>query len=345
MKRLIATKFVLIASLLFSANVSVAAEKRLLVSTSPLSALLIKAKNSVPANVISLNHATISAEITGRALTLKVEAGDYVKKGNKLASLDCRSYSLAKKQAEAALKVAHTQLNYSNKQFQRNNNLVKRGIISRESFEKAEASKLTSLADIALKKASIETSNLAISRCHIYAPFSGQITKRLVQKGQLVTPGTPLFQLMQSNKLEIKADLSPENIAKLGDSPKLMFKTDNQTIAVKVRKIIGIVDETTRTQEVRLSLSSKVKVPAGLAGRVEWNSGEKLLPAEYIVRRNRQLGVMLANNIIEGIGSAKFHALRNAKEGQAAIINLPSNTPVIIKNRYQVIDGQAIKVK
>ena len=315
------------------------------VSVKPLADLLINAENSAPANIISLNHSTISAEITGRALMIEGETGDNIKKGKRLVTLDCRSYLLAKKQAKAGLQVAKTQLNYSNKQYKRNQNLLAKGIIPREIFEKAEAGKLTALADIQLKKASIETTSLAIDRCQISAPFSGQITKRLVQQGQLVTAGTPLFQIMQSNKLEIKTNLSPLQVALLDDSPVLEFVVGDKHFKTVVRSIIQSIDETTRTQEVRLSLPKGTRVSAGQSGRILWSSKEQLLPAEYILRRNNQLGVMIAEEIVEGLGKAKFYPLADAKEGQAAKISLPENSAIITINRYRVADGQQIKVQ
>ncbi|MEE9444730.1 MAG: efflux RND transporter periplasmic adaptor subunit [Cocleimonas sp.] len=330
---------------LISFSNSLAESGLLSVSVKPLADLLINAENNAPANIISLNHSTISAEITGRALMIEGETGDNIKKGKRLVTLDCRSYLLAKKQAEAGLQVAKTQLNYSNKQYKRNQNLLAKGIIPREIFEKAEAGKLTALADIQLKKASIETTSLAIDRCQIRAPFSGQITKRLVQQGQLVTAGTPLYQIIQSNKLEIKTNLSPAQVSMLGDSPVLEFVVGDKHFKTAVRSIIQTIDEMTRTQEVRLSLPKGAKVSAGQSGRITWSSKEQLLPAEYVLRRGNQLGVMIAENIVEGLGQAKFYPLSDAKEGQATKITLPETSAVITINRYRVADGQQIKVQ
>ncbi len=316
------------------------------VTTKPLSTLLTSAESSAPANVISLNHSTISAEITGRAMMIEGETGDQVKKGKRLVTLDCRSYLLAKKQAEAGLHIAKTQLNYSSKQYKRNQNLLAKRIIPRETFEKAEAGKLSAIADIGLKKVAIETSKLAISRCNISAPFSGQITKRLVQQGQLVTAGTPLFQIMQKNKLEIKTQLSAAQVRMLDDSPVLQLVMGDKRYKTVVRSIIQTVDEATRTQEVRLALPKGIKnrIAAGMSGRIVWSSQDKLIPAEYILRRNNQLGVMLAEDIVEGVAKAKFYPLPNANEGQAAEADLPVSSVIIVKNRYQVKDGQQIKI-
>jgi len=332
---------------LFASSVYAKTEngKTLTVGITPLARLLSTAKHSAPANIISLNHSIISAEITGRALKILVETGNYVKQGQKLVELDCRSYILAKKQAKAGLRLTITQLNYAKKQFVRNQRLLKQGTIPRELYDKAEAAQLTELADIELKKTTIEATDLTIQRCQIKAPFSGQITKRMVQKGQLVTPGTPLLQLMQNNHREIKATLSPEELINLKEAKKISFSVGKKHYKSSIRSIIQNVDELTRTLEVRLRLPKGAKLAAGLSGRIQWNGNNRQLPAEFVIRRNNQLGVMIAEDIVEGIGKARYVPLPNAKEGQPVSITLPSSSAIITNNRYRVKDAELIKVQ
>ena len=330
--------FVSVSSLL-------AANELLKVGISPLSTVTISTRNSVPANIISLNHSAISAEVSGRALDISVEAGDFVKTGQKLVALDCRSYELSKKHADAALKVTKAQLNLAKKELLRNQRLIKNGTIPHELFDKTKANQQTTLADIEIKKVAIETSRLAISRCIIKAPFAGQITERMVQNGQLVMTGTPLFQLMQNDKLEVKANLSPTDVAKLEGKPKISFIFDDKRFKTTVRSIIQTIDPSTRTQEVRFSFLNEVKLASGLSGRIEWNNLGKKIPSEFIQRRNANLGVMIAEDIVEGTGKAKFITLNNAIEGQPANINLPDGTAIISKNQFSVTDGQTIRIQ
>ena len=331
--------------LFLSISPAIADSQLLSVSVKPLSSVLIESKQSAPASVISLNTATISAEITGRAFKIYAETGDFVKAKQKLVVLDCRSYALAKKQAEASLKVSIAQLNLAKKQLTRNQQLLSNGTIPRELFENTQAAQQTSLADIEFKKAQIETAKLAIDRCTIRAPFSAQISNRMVQQGQLLMPSTPLFQLMQSNKLEVKTDISSSDIANLKTVPYIEFVTDSGRYKASVRSVIQRVDETTRTQEVRLSLPENTIIPAGLAGRMEWTNNNRKIPPEYIMRNNTNLGVMIAENTEEGTAKATFKVLTNAIEGQPVKSNLPQDTLIIDKNRYRVTDGEFISIQ
>ena len=321
------------------------ADESQLVSITPLSSLQVSTINSAPANIISLNSSTISAEITGLAMNIYAEVGEVVAKGQKLVSLDCRSYLLAKKQADAALKVARAQLNLAKKELTRNQRLIKNGTIPRELFDRTEANQQTALADIEVKKAAIETSKLAINRCTITAPFTGQVTQRMIQNGQLVVTGTPLFQLMESGKMEITSYLSPSDIEKFTESTEIEFVARDNRYKAKLRSVIQSIDQTTRTQEVRLSLLTNKITAAGLSGRIEWSDKGKKITAEYVQRRNEHLGVMIAEDIVEGIGKARFITLKDAIEGQPAELDLPANTAIINKNQFRVVDGQSIQIQ
>lgn len=336
------------SSLMLSANENEAAAEAtdaIRVTTQALSELTFATEYSAPASVVSLNDSSISAEIQGRAMNIEAEVGNIVKRGQLLVSLDCRTYVNTKKQAEAALKLSKTQLNFSQKQYNRNQRLLKRGVVSRETFDLSESNLLTSRADISIKEVAVESADLAISKCKIYAPFSGQVTNKMVQQGQLVNPGSPLLQLLQTDKLEIEADLSPDELIKAKESRRLLFVTDTGEFTVTIRTVLQQLNSASNTQKVRLTGESmdsensedSVLSIAGLNGRLMWKDGTRKLPPEYLVRRKEQLGVMIAE-----ANTAQFRALSGAREGQPVKVNLPRSTQIIIVNRYSVEEGQAV---
>ncbi|MEZ5537168.1 MAG: HlyD family efflux transporter periplasmic adaptor subunit [Thiolinea sp.] len=59
--------------------------------------------NSVPAAIISLQDAWVSAEIAANIESIQADVGDRVKKGEPIARLDCREFSIRREQAEADL--------------------------------------------------------------------------------------------------------------------------------------------------------------------------------------------------------------------------------------------------
>lgn len=308
------------------------------VTSKPLSELEFITEYSAPAKVVSLNDSSISAEIQGRALKINAEVGDHLQEGQLIVELDCRSYTNSKKQAVAALKLSKTQRDFARKQYTRNQRLLQRGVLPRESYDKSQSDLSTSLADIDLKQTSIASAELSISKCKVYAPFSGQVTAKHVQQGQLITPGTPLVQLLQTDKLEVEAALSPDELRTARNSPKLLFSNADHSKKVTVRSVIQQLNATSNTLRVRLNISPDSRIIAGLNGRLKWQDGSRKIPSEYLVSRNEQLGLMLVSD-----QTAKFHPIPSAREGQPAKVTLPGNTQVIIVNRYSARDGEAVK--
>lgn len=309
------------------------------VTTQPLSELEFITEYSAPATIVSLNDSSISAEVQGRALQINAEVGDQINKGSLIVELDCRNYTNNRKQALAALELSKTQRNLAQKQYNRNKRLLQRGVIPRETFDKSESDLSTSLADIELKQTSIDSAALSISKCKIYAPFTGQVTAKHVQQGQLISPGSPLIQLLQTDKLEVEADLSPDELTSAKKSPELLFSSGSSSQIVEIRQVIQQLDSASNTLRVRLSLPSNAAMIAGLNGRLKWQDGSRKIPSEYLVSRDEKLGIMLVSD-----GKATFHSLPDAREGQPAKVGLLSSTQVIIVNRFSAKEGEAVKV-
>ncbi|PID47138.1 MAG: hypothetical protein CSB47_00985 [Proteobacteria bacterium] len=310
------------------------------VTTQTLSELEVESEYSAPATIVSLNNSSISAEIQGRAIKIRAEVGDQIQKGKLLVELDCRSYVNQRKQALAALKLSKTQRDFARKQYARHQRLLRRGALARESYDKAQSDLSISAADIELKQTNVEAADLAISKCKIYAPFSGQVTAKYVQQGQLITPGTPLVQLLQTGKLEVEAELSSNELIKIRNSPNIRFTTATTSQPVTIRSVIRQLNASSNTLRVRLNIPVNDSVIAGLNGRLKWRDDRHKIPPEFLVQRDHKLGVML-----EIDGKARFHPLPTAREGQPAEINLPTSSRIIIVNRYSVQDGQAVTTK
>lgn len=205
-------------------------------------------------------------------------------------------------------------------------------------FQAAEADYLTTVTELESAKAQQEAAQLTVERCLIRAPFAGQITERFLQQGQLASPGSPAFQILQIGALELSANLSVDDVRDLGQAKAVHFIADGKRIPVSPRAVLAQVTGDTRTQEVRFSLNeSDHALPVGQNGRVVWQGQLPAVPASWVLRREGQLGVMLAEQ-----NRAKFHPLPNAREGQPALIDLSPAIQLIDVNRIRVRDGQAI---
>ena len=179
-----------------------------LVSVKYLKDIVLSSKYSTPATVVSLNHPTLSAEITARVKKIHVDIGDQVQYGDILISLDCRDYRYRLQQTKADSKAKQIQIDLLKKNYQRDKRLAGQSNISQSRFDSAISAYQAAQAELESLQARQSLAQLQVARCQITAPFTGEITQRQVQIGQFVTNNTPLFNLLQSDNLQISAKLT-----------------------------------------------------------------------------------------------------------------------------------------
>jgi len=309
-----------------------------LVVVQPLSELLLRTIHSAPAQVVNDEHATISARISSVVESVNVAVGDQVTAGQVLVGLDCSDYTLARQQADSALKNIQAQIKLARQQLSRAEKLLQQknaSIVLRDQ-RRAELDSLVAQQQGAL--ASVNESQLAIERCTIKAPFAGVVTERMVSTGNQVNAGVPLFKLLALAAQEVKAELTSEQVAGLQKAQEIYFRLDHNRYPIALRTILPFLDNRARTQQVRLRFVEQTAL-SGSSGRVEWLDSRGRVPARFMVFREGKLGIMRVQQ-----GKADFVLLPNAIEGQAAEVPLAADSLIITQGQHAVEQGEAVQI-
>ncbi|HMH45440.1 MAG TPA: efflux RND transporter periplasmic adaptor subunit [Pyrinomonadaceae bacterium] len=160
---------------------------------------------------------SIQPQVSGRITKINFTDGANVKKGDLLFTIDTRPFEAnlrqaeanvsrdlaLKKQAEANLAKDVAQAKWGEVQVKRYGELVKGGVVPREQYEqlRATADSLNATVDadraavhsadeaIKVDSAAVDTSKLELSYCYIRAPIDGRAGQRLVDIGNVVSPG------------------------------------------------------------------------------------------------------------------------------------------------------------
>ncbi len=208
-------------------------------------------------------------------------------------------------------------------------------------MEGSRADLLTVKTELGNALAQQEAAEVVVGRCQITAPFTGQVTQRQVQLGQLSSPGAPAFQLLQHRGLEVTARLSADEIRDQEQGEKVRFVAggDGQELIVKRRAVVAQVASDSGTQEVRYTIQHEHQLPVGKTGRLRWQGKLPAISPDWLLRREDGLGLMLAVD-----GKAEFYRLEHAREGQPALVDLPADTLLIDANRFRVRNGQKIRI-
>ncbi|MFC6670451.1 efflux RND transporter periplasmic adaptor subunit [Marinobacterium aestuariivivens] len=307
------------------------------VRVASLESLVIRVEYHAPARVVAEDHSLLSAQIGAQVLSIPVRVGDAVRQGQLLVRLDCRDYELALQQAESSLQSLLARIRLARQQLNRAETLAKQRNVSEELLDQRRSELDRFVADETSARLQIDSARLAVKRCLVKAPFDGVVSERLATEGSLASAGTPLLRLLRDTGLEVEAELPLDRTETLVQAGSVLFENGGHRYPLKLRTILPLVDSRTRTRRVRLEFTDEPAL-AGASGRLVWQPREPRVPASLLVRRDSQLGLMLFDT-----GRARFAPLPRALEGQAAAVDLPPGTLVIIEGQHAVTDGDAVE--
>lgn len=292
--------------------------------------------DSVPAEVISLNQALISAELNARVVAVEAQVGDRVARDDVLARLDCRDYEIQQDQAQAALQRLEAQMGLAESQLRRAEQLARERNISEDELDRARSELAVRRAQRAEQAASLASAKRNLVKCSIRAPFDGVISKRHAQRGALAAPGEPMFEVVDIDAVEVSARLRPEDVNSLLQSKEAYFQTEERRFPVTVRAVVPAADPRSRDQEVRLRFDQSRAIP-GLSGRLSWRLKDLHLPAKLLVQRDGRLGVFVVND-----SAAHFIPLPGAKEGRDSPARLASDARIVVQGQVGLVDGLGV---
>jgi multidrug efflux system membrane fusion protein len=136
--------------------------------------------------VEAISTVQIRAQVTGQLSAIHFTEGQEVQGGEPLFSLDSRPFQAALKQAEAVLARDTATLQNAQSQLARNENLVERGLVTRDQYETQRATVGALTATVAADRAAIETARLNLQYTEIGAPISGRTGALGAHVGDLV---------------------------------------------------------------------------------------------------------------------------------------------------------------
>jgi RND family efflux transporter MFP subunit len=132
------------------------------------------------------NTTDIRARVSGYIVEADFKEGDEVEKGKVLFIIDPRTYEADRNQAEANLKLAEADSRLQQKIAARSQSLERTQSVAREEYETAIATAEKAKATVGSTKAALDRAKLYVGYTKVIAPWSGRISRRMVDPGNLV---------------------------------------------------------------------------------------------------------------------------------------------------------------
>jgi len=245
--------------------------QEVLVETATVSKMEFHDQINLIGRTEALVESRIVAEVTGKVAAINAAEGTKVSKGDPLITIDSNKiyYSFISTQADAQQAKVNAKL--ASDLYEKATKLREKELISESrmdstyAYYKIQLSRHEQLdADMNLKKIDLEN-------CTIRAPYDGFTGRKLIDVGEWVQPGEPVFEMVDLSKIRITVDLPEKHFGNLNIGSKVEVFLSNSRDSFVKGKVVGIspnASEETHTFPVIIEVSnSNGKLAGGMLVR------------------------------------------------------------------------------
>ncbi|MEX0637260.1 MAG: efflux RND transporter periplasmic adaptor subunit, partial [Burkholderiales bacterium] len=226
--------------------------------------------------------------------------------------------------SEAQVREAQAALANARANYERSRQLLAQKFISQAALDQAEAAYKAAQARVSALIAGAGAAATERSFATIVAPYSGVVSARHVELGEMATPGRPLMTGFDPSTLRVVATVPQAQVAAIRALGKAKIEVPSlgRWVEVKSMTIVPAADPRTHTTRIRLDLPADVRgVVPGIYARAHFvvGSAPKLLvPRAAVVRRSEVTAVY----VVDGEGRARLRQVRLGEAGDETSVEV-----------------------
>jgi len=278
----------------------------------------VAAHLTVVGNLIGLQTVDVAPRTNGRLLTVSVQMGDPVRRGQIIGKIEDREIVEQVSQAEASQQVSkatirqrEADLNVAKLNFERSKNLFERQLLAKQALDDAESRYLAADAQIDLSKAQLAQAEARLQELRINlqntvvtSPVDGFVGKRNVDPGAMVSQNTPIASVVDISKLKMVVNVVEKDIrlVTVGDSGDVDVDAyPGEKFHGRIARVAPVLDPATRTATMEIEIANNDKrLKPGMYARVsltvEERKGTLVAPKTAVIDFENKRGVWMAND-------------------------------------------------
>ncbi|HUH25713.1 MAG TPA: efflux RND transporter periplasmic adaptor subunit [Flavobacterium sp.] len=307
---------------------------------------------SVSGKIQATNNADLSTRIMGYVNKVHVNIGDKVNKGQLLVSINNTDLQAKQAQVNAGITEATIAFNNAQKDYLRYLNLFENASASQKEMDDMTA-------NFEMAKARLESANQLkneinsqFAYSNITAPFSGTITGKNIETGDMANPGVPLISIEAPGAFEVIAMVPEIEISKIKKDAEvtILVKSINQTLKGKVAEVSLSAKHTGGQYLVKIALhKTETPILSGMFASVQFPIEQQtdnnlvLVPTQAIITNGQLSGIYT----ISQNNTAILRWLRLGKTygDQVEVLSgLSANESYIISSEGKLFNGAKISV-
>jgi membrane fusion protein (multidrug efflux system) len=233
-------------------------------------------------------EATVRAELSGPMTQVLVQEGQPVQKGALLGRIEARQLQDAERSAESAVRSAANQVEVTRREAERTEELVKAGALAARDLDLARSNVTAAEAQLADARSRLAAARTQLADTVLRAPIAGVVSDRAVNTGDVVSPGTALFTIMDPSSMRLEASVPSRalNDLRVGATVRFTIRGYDRPFEGRIERVNPQADRVTRQVPIYVSIPNvEGRLVAGLfaEGRVVTEAAEGLVaPASAV---------------------------------------------------------------
>ena len=351
-------KIIAIATLILM--VSCGEDKKEIVDNRPTVNVTVSTPSTQTGNYITtsgkieaVQNATISTRNMGYVNNILIKVGDKVSKGQLLISINSADISAQQGQINASIVEATAAFKNAQKDYKRYQTLFTENSASQKEMDDITANYEMAKARLEAAKQMKNQVQAQLSYSNITAPFSGIITGKYINKGDMANPGMPLISLETPGEFQVISMVPETKITSIknGSIVQVLIKSTNKIISGKVTEISTSAKNTGGQYLVKIVLDkSDVKLLSGMFASVEFTiennaaSSAILIPTSAIITKGELKGIY----VVSQNNTALLRWLRLGRisgENVEVLSGLSANESYVTSYESKIVNGSKLKIQ
>ncbi len=261
---------------------------------------------SISGQVEASQTANISTRVMGYITRLSVKVGDHVSSGQIIATISNSDLLAKRAQTEAQINEAEAALQNAKKDYDRFTTLYKQQSATAKELDNITLQYSAMKAKVEAAKQMRNEVNAMLAYTSLTAPFSGVVTQKMADAGNMANPGMPIVTIEQTGSYQISANVPETEINQLkqGENVKVTIKSIDRSFEGKITQINPSSQFTGGQYIIKIGISENDKkgLYAGMYANIIINSpgksdakaaenGAVLVPVSCIVNKEQLTGL------------------------------------------------------
>ncbi len=232
------------------------------------------------------NSASLSTRMMGFVDKIYVKVGDKVRKGQLLIAINNTDLQAKRAQINANITKATAGFKNAEKDYNRFKNLFADNSASQKEMDDMTAHYEMAKAGLEASNQMKNEINAQFAYVNIRAPFTGVITNKFIEVGDMANPGAPLVAVESPKKFKVTAMVAESDISQIksGTKVSVLVKSMNKTITGKVAEVSTSAKNTGGQYLVKVALDkTDTNILSGMFATVQFPVEKKITTVSMVL--------------------------------------------------------------